>query len=127
MSLTHSKSTEPARRIHPGITPWKPGQSGNPNGRPKGSRNKLGEAFIEAIYDDFKENGVKAIERVRAKQPAQYLKVIASILPKELHIKDASLDDMSDDELIEILAALRSYAGVPKRKKAPKVIEGEVL
>jgi len=30
---------------------YKPGQSGNPNGRPKGSRNKLGEAFIAALHE----------------------------------------------------------------------------
>lgn len=31
---------------------FKPGQSGNPKGREKGSRNKLGEAFLEAMHDD---------------------------------------------------------------------------
>ena len=30
---------------------WQPGQSGNPAGKPKGARNKLGEAFIEALHD----------------------------------------------------------------------------
>jgi hypothetical protein len=35
--------------------PFKPGQSGNPDGRPRGSRNKLGEAFVQALADDFSE------------------------------------------------------------------------
>lgn len=61
-------------------TQFKPG---NP-GRPKGSRNKLGEAFIEAMYEDFQEHGVAAIEKVRTEKPDQYLKVVASILPKEI-------------------------------------------
>ena len=29
-----------------GLIPWKPGQSGNPKGRPQGSRNKLTEDFF---------------------------------------------------------------------------------
>ena len=53
-------------------------------GRPMGARSKLGEAFIEAMLADFGKNGVKAIERVRAEHPDQYLKIVASILPKEI-------------------------------------------
>ena len=78
---------------------------GNP-GRPKGSRNKLGEAFLEAMHEDFKANGVEAIIKVREEKPDQYLKVIASILPKELNVNVNDTDGMSDDELINRLRAL---------------------
>lgn len=80
--------------------PFVAGQVGNPAGRPKGARSKLGEAFIEAIHLDFQANGVAAIETVRAEKPDQYLKVIASILPKELNVNVNDTDDMTDDELI---------------------------
>ena len=88
--------------------PFKPGQSGNPKGRPKGSRNKLGEAFVQALQDDFEENGVEAIVTVRSEKPEQYLKVIASILPKDLNINVNPLEEMSDDELIERIKRLDS-------------------
>lgn len=75
-------------------------------GRPKGSRNKLGEAFLEAMHEDFHAHGVEAIQRVRAEKPDQYLKVIASILPKDLNINVNSTDDMTDDELIQRIRSL---------------------
>jgi hypothetical protein len=28
------------------LKPWKPGESGNPAGRPKGSRNKINQAYV---------------------------------------------------------------------------------
>ena len=31
----------------------KPGQSGNPKGRPKGARNRLGTQFLEALEADL--------------------------------------------------------------------------
>jgi hypothetical protein len=71
-------------------------------GRPKGSRNKLGEAFIEAMHDDFAEHGVAAIETVRAEKPDQYLKVIASLLPKEMNLNVTDqFSEMTEDELAD--------------------------
>lgn len=85
---------------------FKPGQSGNPKGRPVGARNKLGEDFIEAMHADFKTHGKAAIETVRTEKPDQYLKVIASIVPKDLNVNVNSFDGMSDDELRDELRGL---------------------
>ena len=41
-------------------TQFKPGQSGNPKGRPKGARNRLGTQFLEALEADFKQHGSQA-------------------------------------------------------------------
>lgn len=93
--------------------PWlfKPGQSGNPAGRPKGSRHALGEDFISALADDFKKHGKAAIEVVRAEKPDVYLNVIAKVVPKEVHHKvDDDYASLSDDEL-EALLIKRLAAG----------------
>src|SRR5689334_11638374 len=87
---------------------FKPGQSGNPAGRPKGARSKLGEAFTQALYADFTEHGKAVIERVRQEDPAQYVRVVASLLPKEVKIDSAPLSDMSDDELGRLIDILRA-------------------
>lgn len=78
---------------------------GNP-GRPKGARNKLGEQFIEALQQDFEAHGVAAIVKVRDEKPDAYLKVIASLMPKDLNINVNQFDGMTDDELIGRIRAL---------------------
>jgi Family of unknown function (DUF5681) len=62
-------------------TRFKPGQSGNPAGRPKGSRNKVSEKLLEALASDFDAHGQHVIEKVRAERPADYLKIVASSFP----------------------------------------------
>lgn len=95
----------------------RPFQPGNP-GRPKGSRNKLGEEFVAALQADFNEHGKAAIATVRAEKPDAYLKVIAQVVPKELLVRDMSLEDLSDDDLIELLAAVRSATVAGGREAA---------
>lgn len=91
--------------------PFKPGVSPNPAGRPKGSRSKLGEAFIEALHDDFVEHGVAVIAAVRADKPDQYLKVVASILPKEMKVTtEIELNDEQLDQRIRQLASALDLA-----------------
>ena len=96
---------------NPNLEPFtfKPGQSGNPAGRPVGNRNKLNEKFILALHDDFVEHGSAVIEKVRKTKPEIYLKVIASILPRELHFKNESaFEGLTDDKLDEVIGSVRA-------------------
>lgn len=87
---------------------WEPGKSANPAGRPKGSRNKLGEDFIAAVAADFEAHGPATIVKVREERPHEYLKVVAGILPKELNVRTSALEELSDDDLAAGIDALRS-------------------
>lgn len=61
--------------------------AGNP-GRQTGSRCKLGTKFVDALLADFEKHGSVTIERVRETDPSAYMRVIASLLPKEVTGED---------------------------------------
>jgi hypothetical protein len=82
-------------------------------GRPKGSRNKLGEAFLGDLYADWVENGVAVIQKVRETCPDVYLKVVASIVPKQLEIERDPFDGVTDDQLAAIIAYAKAALGIP--------------
>jgi hypothetical protein len=63
---------------------FKPGQSGNPAGKPKGARNKLQEAFWKDFAGAWEQHGVGALMKVATEDPATFVKVAASVMPKEV-------------------------------------------
>jgi hypothetical protein len=79
--------------------PFAPGQSGNPAGRPKGARNRHKEAFLVTIADHFAEHGKAAFDRLAKDDPATYLRIMSSFVPRETTRED--FGELSDDEIVE--------------------------
>jgi len=85
-----------------------PGNSGF-GGRPKGSRNKLGEQFLSNLQADWEENGEDVIIKAREEKPMEYVKMVASLLPKELLVRTAPTDEMTDEELTDRLGVIEAF------------------
>ena len=60
-------------------------QKGQPKigGRAKGAYNRISHAFLEALLDDIAARGIEAIRITRVERPAEYCKIVASLLPKK--------------------------------------------
>jgi hypothetical protein len=80
-------------------------------GRPPGSRNKLSKAFIAELCDDWIKHGSKVIKTVREKRPEAYLKVVVSLLPKHVELKDDTFDCFTDEQLAGIVAYVDNALG----------------
>lgn len=75
------------------------------NGRPKEARDKLSRAFLHGLAEDFEEHGKTAIEKVRTEDPSTYLRVVASLQPKELEISNP-MGALSDEKLTAAIEEL---------------------
>lgn len=109
------------------VTMWTPGKSANPNGRPKGSRNKLSERFVRALLEDFDQYGDIAIADCRAEDPARYCAIIASIIPKDFEEddKESTIEKLLErfttvEELQQFIAGIGAIGA--KIDSAEKVI-----
>lgn len=98
---------------------FQPGNPGGP-GRPKGSRNRLSETFLDALYTDFQANGVEAIAAARAESPLGYVRVIAGLLPQKLEVNRGATD-VSDDELLAVIMQAADDPDLADNKVAEKV------
>ena len=74
---------------------------------PKRAKKTLGDDFLNAVRADFRAHGAAVIAAVRADKPDQYLKIVQSVLPKDLtsnlpkglHVSTDTLESLSDDEI----------------------------
>jgi hypothetical protein len=76
-------------------------------GRPRGAKSLLHSAFTRALLEDFAQHGAHAIAICRVEEPSKYLKIIASILPRELVYENAT-HDLTDTELEAMITHYRA-------------------
>ena len=102
MAKCRSDNTEKKQR---NLIPFKPGQSGNPKGRPKGSRNKLSEDFIADLHESWLAFGKAALMTAAWTHPVEFVRVVASLVPRELEATTTvHMERMSDAQLEALIA-----------------------
>ncbi len=66
--------------------PYQKGQTGNPNGRPTGARQKLTDAFIRDLSAHYAQHGAEIITSVAEQDPVAYMNIVARFIPKETEL-----------------------------------------
>lgn len=77
----------------------------------KRTKKTLGDDFLNAVRADFRAHGAGVIAAVRADKPDQYLKIVQSVLPKDLHVSLDHLETLSDDEIRRRIRGLEAVLG----------------
>jgi hypothetical protein len=97
------------------LTPFKPGQSGNPKGRPKGSKSKLTESFWSDFALAWEAHGAAALKKVAANEPGTFVRVAATLMPKETEVtlRRVTAKELPDDELASIAIGSGEGADTP--------------
>jgi hypothetical protein len=101
-----------------------PGNSGF-GGRPRGSRNKLTTEFLDALYADFQANGAEAVARCRKEKPAEYVRIVASILPKDLELTVNSQVEVTG--ILEAAATFSEAYAIARSVLIDGAVEAEVV
>ena len=95
-------------------------------GRPKGARNKLAAQVFEDILRHWCEpaaagsvlsKGQAALEALYKERPGEYLRLTASVLPKEFVFENA-VTELDDDELDRMIAMLRERDLAARQEQA---------
>ena len=83
------------------------GNVGGP-GRPKGSRNKLAQDFIDACYDSWQKDGAAALDRMATESPAKYCALMANLIPQHFKVEHEHSVLLSEEELHAKLVEIRA-------------------
>jgi hypothetical protein len=93
-------------------------------GRPSGSRNKLAQRVFNDIFQHWCEptggelcKGQAALELLYREEPGAYLRLTASVLPKEF-LFESAVTELGDEELDQLIETLRARAIAARQETA---------
>jgi hypothetical protein len=109
-------------------TQWKPGQSGNPNGRPVGTRQAFSAGFYRDLAEVWAAHGKDAMLHTATTQPATFLAIAARLIPSDVRLTvEQQLPgnlSMEDWQIMrEIVAAVRQAIPDASSKPPGAVLE----
>jgi hypothetical protein len=111
---------EPSKHVNGRM--WPPGVSGNPNGRPIGSRTVFSQSFLKDLASVWAERGRAAMEKTAIDQPGVFFATCARLIGAEvkLTIKQRLPGNLSMEDwqmMKEVIAAVRQ--AIPDAANAP--------
>jgi hypothetical protein len=75
---------EPTKHVNGRM--WQPGQSGNPNGRPMGSRTVFSQAFCRDLAEVWSEEGREAMLKTARTNPTVFFATCARLIGPEVKL-----------------------------------------
>ena len=83
------------------LKPWqRGGPTPNPKGRGKGTPNKFSQQLVADFAADWRVHGAAAIARLREESVVAYVKIAASLVPREMLLQiSRPMAEMTDEQL----------------------------
>jgi Family of unknown function (DUF5681) len=89
------------------LKPWQPGQSGNPNGRPVGTRQAFSAGFLRDLAEVWAAEGKGTMLHTAKTQPATFFAVCARLIPSDVKVTvEQTYGGLTPDDFA-ILRAIR--------------------
>jgi hypothetical protein len=109
-------------------TQWKPGHSGNLNGRPVGSRTAFSQGYISDFAKVWQEEGLRCVQQIARKNPTAFVGIASKLIPAQVQATietqlpgNLSLEDWS--LLREIMDAIKQALPDAANRPAGEVLE----
>jgi hypothetical protein len=114
--------------LHRNLKPWPPGVSGNPNGRPVGSRSAFSAGFTRDLAEVWAEKGKASMLYAAEKQPAVFFATCARLLPNDVRVTveqqlPGNLSPADWNLMLEIVDAVKQAIPMPRRGPPGAVLE----
>src|SRR6516164_1116610 len=102
---------EPTKHVNGRM--WQPGQSGNPNGRPVGSRTAFSAGFLKDLAEVWSEEGREAMVKTAKTNPTVFFDTCARLIGPEVKLTieqqlPGNLSPADWNLMVQILDAVKS-------------------